>query len=178
MRYDPLILDVDGTLTDGRLYLGEQGEPARAFHTQDGLAIRWFQRLGGTVIILTGKSSHGVARRAAELEIAHVVQGSNDKLADARRLFASLGRELGGAAVVGDDLPDLPLFHACGFSIAPANAVPEVCAAAKFVTKRPGGAGAVREAIEHLLRRDGRWAEVLQHYSSPREAEAVGRGGP
>jgi 3-deoxy-D-manno-octulosonate 8-phosphate phosphatase (KDO 8-P phosphatase) len=158
-----LVLDVDGVLTDGRLWYGAGPEPLRAFHIQDGLALRWFMRLGGTVVILTGKRSQGVAARAAELGIEHVIQGSDDKLADLRGFLAARDREVGQTAMIGDDLPDLPVLLTCGYPIAVANAAAEVRAAAKYVTKRTGGAGAVREAIEHLLG-DGGWAQVLGHY--------------
>jgi len=159
-----LCLDVDGVLTDGRVFVGEDGCPLRAFHIHDGLAIRWFQRLGGVVAIITGKRSEGVSARARELGIEHVVQGSEDKLADLQSLLPEMGLELRQVAAMGDDLPDLPLLKQCGFPIAVANAVEEVKAAARLVTQRPGGHGAVREAIEHMLRQAGRWDEVLRHY--------------
>jgi 3-deoxy-D-manno-octulosonate 8-phosphate phosphatase (KDO 8-P phosphatase) len=165
-----LCLDVDGVLTDGRLYMDAEGRTSRAFHTQDGLAIRWFERLGGVAIIVTGKQSHTVQVRAAELGIQHVIQSSDDKLADLRRLIDRLGGTVADVAAVGDDLPDLPVMRACGLAIAVANAVDEVKAAARYVTKRSGGQGAVREAIEHILRRSGRWEQVLRHYEGQGEA--------
>ncbi|MBU0616997.1 MAG: HAD hydrolase family protein [Planctomycetes bacterium] len=161
-----VVLDVDGVLTDGRLYCGERDEPLRAFHVHDGLAIHWLEKLDLTPVILTGKSSTGVEARAAELGIPHVIQGSRDKLADLKTLLAKLGLELDQVAMVGDDLPDLPVLQACGYPIAVANAVPEVKAAARYVTGKPGGDGAVREALEHLLRSDGRWERILAHYSA------------
>jgi 3-deoxy-D-manno-octulosonate 8-phosphate phosphatase (KDO 8-P phosphatase) len=97
-----------------------------------------------------------------------VIQGSGDKLADLGRLLARLGITLPETAMIGDDLPDVPVLCACGLPIAVANAVPEVKAAARLVTERPGGAGAVREALEHILRPDGRWARVLAHYGITR----------
>lgn len=159
-----LLLDVDGVLTDGRLYYRGDDEPLRGFHAQDGLAIRWYLRLGGAVAIITGKQSRGVAARAAELGIAEVVQGSADKLSDARALASRLGADLRGAAMVGDDLPDLPVLRVVRFPIAVANAVDQVRRAAGFVTRRSGGDGAVREAIEHVLSACGRWQDVLRHY--------------
>lgn len=166
-----LVMDVDGVLTDGRLWYGAGPEPLRAFHIQDGLAIRWFIRLGGLPVILTGKRSQAVAARAAELGIGPVIQGSEDKLADVRRFLDSRGLNLGDVAMIGDDLPDLPVLLACGFPIAVANAVAEVRSAAKFVTKRAGGDGAVREAIEHLLGTDGGWDSVVSHYKRVSQAE-------
>jgi 3-deoxy-D-manno-octulosonate 8-phosphate phosphatase (KDO 8-P phosphatase) len=163
-----VVFDVDGVLTDGRLYYRAQDEPLRAFHVHDGFAICWLERLGITPVILTGKSSTGVATRAAELGIRHVLQGSQDKLADLQALLAKLGLGIGldQVAMIGDDLPDLPVLRACGYPIAVANAVAEVRAAARYVTEKPGGDGAVREALEHLLRGNGRWAEVLAHYGA------------
>jgi len=159
-------LDVDGTLTDGRLYVHDDGTQSRAYHTQDGFAIRWFQKLGGTVLICTGKAGGSVRARAAELGIDLVIENSTDKRADVAAALAARGIPLEQLAFVGDDLPDLPLLRACGLPIAVANAVPEVRAAAAYVTRRPGGGGAVREAIEYILRAGGRWADVLAHYGS------------
>jgi 3-deoxy-D-manno-octulosonate 8-phosphate phosphatase (KDO 8-P phosphatase) len=157
-------LDVDGVLTDGRMLVDEEGRPLRAFHIQDGLAIRWFQRLGGTVVILTGKQSQGVQARARELGIQHVIQNSEDKLADLTRLLDELKIPLAQTAMIGDDLPDLPVMMRCGYPIAVANGVAEVRHIARFVTDGRGGEGAAREAIEHLLKVAGRWHEVVDHY--------------
>jgi 3-deoxy-D-manno-octulosonate 8-phosphate phosphatase (KDO 8-P phosphatase) len=159
-----LVLDVDGVLTDGGIYLTDAGDGLRRFHVHDGFALRWFQELGGVVIICSGKTSPAVAARARELRISHVLQGSRDKLAELRGLLDTLGWTLAETAMIGDDLPDLPVLRACGLPIAVANAVAEVRAAACWTTRRAGGAGAVREAVEWLLRRDGRWDQVLAHY--------------
>jgi len=166
-----VVFDVDGVLTDGRLFYGRQDEPLRAFHVHDGFAIRWLAELGVTPVILTGKSSAAVEARAAEIGIPHVIQGSRDKLADLKTLLRKLGLELEQVAMIADDLPDLPVLQACGYPIAVANAVAEVKAAARYVTEQPGGAGAVREALEHLLRADGRWSAVLAHYGGGASAE-------
>jgi len=115
-------------------------------------------------MILTGKRSQAVATRAAELGIEHVIQGSEDKLADLRLFLDARGKALRDVAMIGDDLPDLPVLLACGYAIAVANAAAEVRAAARYVTKRSGGDGAVREAIEHLLSDGGRWERVVGHY--------------
>jgi 3-deoxy-D-manno-octulosonate 8-phosphate phosphatase (KDO 8-P phosphatase) len=159
-----LILDVDGVLTDGRLYYDEEGRAGRAFHVQDGLAIRVFQRLGGVVVIVTGKVSRAVPARAAELGIEYVIQGSRDKRNDVASVLSGLGIDPAETAVMGDDLPDLGMMRHCGYALAPADAVAEVRAMAHHVTLRCGGAGAVREAVEHLLRRDGRWEGVVAEW--------------
>lgn len=160
-----LILDVDGVLTDGSMWFGGCTEPMRGFNTQDGFGIVAFQKLGGKVAIITGKESLAVDTRAAELGIKNVVQGSRDKLADAQRLLPNLGVPLEACILVADDLPELPLFPHVGYPIAVANAVQEIRDAAKYVTTRRGGDGAVREAIEHVLRSDGRWARVIADYT-------------
>ena len=161
------VFDVDGVLTDGRLHYGGDAEPLRSFHVHDGFAIRWLERLGVTTVILTGKTSRGVQVRAEELGIVHVIQGSRDKLADLRELLARIDVRLDEVAMIGDDLLDLPVLRTCGCPIATANAVAEAKAAARYVTSKAGGDGAVREAIEHVLRADGRWSRVLEHYGVP-----------
>jgi len=161
-----LCLDVDGVLTDGRIYVDADGRSARAFHVHDGFAIHWFQRLGGVVAIVSGKDSPAVTARARELGIEHVIQGSRDKLADLTALLGRLDLTLAQVAMVGDDLPDLPVLRRCGFPIAVADAAPEVKAAARLITRRPGGAGAVRDAVEYLLRTAGEWEQVLEHYGA------------
>lgn len=165
-----ICLDVDGVLTNGRILVDDDGRPTRAFHIHDGLAIRWFQKLGGVCAIITGKFSHGVAHRARELGIEHVIQNSDNKLKDMTALAEKLGLRPDEIAAVGDDLPDLPMLRNCGFPVAVANASPEAKTAARYVTRRPGGSGAVREAIEVILHRDGRWPQVIAHY----EAQASG----
>jgi 3-deoxy-D-manno-octulosonate 8-phosphate phosphatase (KDO 8-P phosphatase) len=161
-----LCLDVDGVLTDGRLYIDDDGRTLRAFHIHDGLAIAAFRRLGGEVVICTGKRSNAVVHRAAELGIEHVIQGSHDKLDDVQPVLEKLGVGLNRMAMVGDDLPDLRLMRACGWPIAVADAVAEVKAIARYVTEREGGRGAVREAVEHLLRLNGKWNEVVGNYDA------------
>lgn len=170
-----LVLDVDGVLTDGRLWYGAGEEPLRAFHIHDGLAIRAFQRSVGPVVILTAKRSQAVTQRAAELGIEHVIQGSKDKLADLGQLLSRLGVSLEQVAAMGDDLADLGVLAACGFAIAPADAVEDVRAQARLVTQRGGGRGAVREAIEQILRTTGRWDEVLAGYRPAQEPKGEGR---
>lgn len=159
-----LAMDVDGVLTDGRLWYGERGEPRRGFHIHDGLAIQWFARLGGTPVIVTGKRSNAVASRAADLGIQHVIQGSRDKLSDLRVVLREIDVDLNETAMIGDDLPDIPVLAACGYPIAVANAVEAVRATARFVTTRAGGDGAVREAIEHLMTKTGAWDRVYAHF--------------
>ena len=146
-----LVLDVDGVLTDGRLYIGPSGEEFKAFHVRDGAGIVALRRAGVAVAIISGRSSAAVEYRAAELGIEHVHQGVADKGRALERLLAELGLDRSAAACVGDDTPDLPLLEAAGFAVAVADAHPAARAAAHWVTSLPGGRGAVREVCDLLL---------------------------
>ncbi len=152
-----LILDVDGVLTDGRLTLADTGEPAKAFYVRDGMAIKNWQRSGGKVAILSGRSETSVARRAAELGIELVHTGAGDKRAGYDAILAETGCDDAAASYVGDDLPDLVPMARCGFPVAVRNAAPAVKQAAMYVTRHGGGEGAVAEVIELLLRKRGQW---------------------
>lgn len=156
-----LVLDVDGVLTDGGLYVADDGTPSKKFNVKDGLGIKLAQRLGIQVAILTGKTSGVVEHRAKELGIEHVIQGSGDKGDDLNALSRATGVPLTETAMMGDDLPDLPAFAAAGYAIAVGDAVDEVKAVANFVTQAKGGRGAVREAVEHLLKTQGKWDAAL-----------------
>src|SRR5262249_28652282 len=146
---------VDGVLTDGTLYIGAEGEAFKAFNILDGHGIKMLQAAGIDTAILSGRESRAVVRRAEELSIRHVIQGAGDKLAAFDGLLASAGVSAPACAFVGDDLPDLPVLRQCGFAVAVANAVDEVRAAAHYVTKAPGGRGAVREFSDLVLRAQG-----------------------
>jgi len=145
------IFDVDGVLTDGTLWIGPQGEAMKAFNILDGHGVKMLQSAGVATAILSGRSSEAVSRRAGELGIAHVIQGSPDKVADFERLIAQLGVTPEACAFVGDDLPDLEVMGRCGLAVAVANAVPKVKAAAHYVTSAHGGRGAVREFCELVI---------------------------
>ena len=146
-----LALDVDGVLTDGRLYYGNDGEELKAFNIKDGLGLKLLQQAGVAVAIITGRRSQIVERRAAELGIAHVVQGREDKRAALEELCAGLGLTLAQCAYMGDDLPDLGALRAAAIGLAPADAVEAVAEAADWQSRYPGGGGCVREACEQLL---------------------------
>jgi len=154
-------MDVDGTLTDGVLTLGPDGGEWKSFHARDGAGIKLLPEAGIAPAIISGRASETTARRAAELGIRHVHQGESDKLARLEALCAELGLALDEAAFMGDDLGDIPAMRAAGFSAAPADAAPETRAVADFVSALPGGHGAVREAIEHLLTRQGDWEGIV-----------------
>ena len=146
-----LVLDVDGVLTDGRLYFGVRGEALKAFHVRDGVGLRQLQRAGLTVAVISGRRSRMVAARCRELGVAHVLQGVADKLAALRRLCTRLKLTPAACACVGDDLPDVPLMRAAALSFAVADAHHSARRAADVITRLPGGCGAVREVCDHLL---------------------------
>ena len=146
-----LVLDVDGVLTDGRLYFGPRGEALKVFDVRDGLGLVQLQRAGLSVAVISGRRSPMVAARCRELGVRHVHQGISDKLATLARLCARLKLTPASCACVGDDLPDVPLMRAAALSFAVADAHREVRRAADVVTRRPGGRGAVREVCDHLL---------------------------
>lgn len=152
-----LILDVDGVLTDGRLVYGPAGEELKVFHVQDGLAIVEAQRSGIVVAIISGRASPAVSRRMADLGVLEVHQGSDDKEAVLEALLRRRRVTPRETAYMADDLPDLPLLRRVGLALAPANAAAEVKRVAHWVGRRAGGEGAVREAVEALLKARGSW---------------------
>jgi 3-deoxy-D-manno-octulosonate 8-phosphate phosphatase (KDO 8-P phosphatase) len=159
-----LILDVDGVLTDGGIIRDDAGQQIKRFHVRDGAGIVLWRRLGKDVAIITGKESEVVSHRAEELGIQHVYQNVGNKLEAYAQLKDELGVTDNQIAYVGDDLPDLPVLRRVGVGIAVADAVEEVRAAARYVTKYPGGYGAVRDAIEFLCKEMGIWQQVLDRY--------------
>ncbi len=159
-----LILDVDGVLTDGRIILDADGREMKQFNALDGAGIKYWQRVGKRIAIITGRESPAVAHRAAELGVKIVIQGAKDKLPAYESVLAELKLTDEQTAVMGDDLPDLPMMRRCGFPIAPVNAVQEVRQVAAIVTDSPGGEGAVRQAIEYILKSTGQWDQILNRY--------------
>ena len=156
------IFDVDGVLTDGRLYIGEQGETVKAFSTLDGHGLKLLARAGIVPLVITGRDSAAVRRRVADLGLTQAFYGVQDKLAAAQTALDALGVGWPETAAIGDDWPDLPLLLRCGFACASANAHAEVRAVADHVTSRPGGHGAAREFCDLLLVASGRYASLLQ----------------
>jgi 3-deoxy-D-manno-octulosonate 8-phosphate phosphatase (KDO 8-P phosphatase) len=159
-----LVLDVDGVLTDGGINLDDAGREFKRFNAQDGAGIKYWQRAGKQVAVITGRPGEVIVHRCKELGITHLVRNAKDKLPAYEALLAELKLSPAQAAVMGDDLPDLPIMRRCGLAIAPANAVAEVRGAAGLVTRKTGGDGAVREAIEHLLKRMGFWPGLMERY--------------
>jgi 3-deoxy-D-manno-octulosonate 8-phosphate phosphatase (KDO 8-P phosphatase) len=156
------IFDVDGVLTDGRIYLSERGEEFKAFNTLDGHGLKLLATAGIVPVVITGRDSPAVRRRVADLGIAHAAYGASDKLAAATPLMAQLGLGWDTLAAMGDDWPDLPLLTRAAFACAPANAHIEVKAVAHHVTQARGGSGAARECCDLLLMAAGRYADALR----------------
>ena len=156
------IFDVDGVLTDGRIYISERGEEFKAFSTLDGHGLKLLALGGITPVVITGRDSPAVRRRVADLGIAHAVYGAADKLSAATTLMQTLALGWDTLAAMGDDWPDLPLLTRAAFACAPANAHVEVKAVAHHVTAARGGAGAARECCDLLLTAAGRYAGLLQ----------------
>ena len=146
-----LVLDVDGVLTDGRLYYGARGEALKVFHVRDGLGLKLLAKAGITVAVISGRRSAMTARRCRELGVRHLVQGAESKLAAFQRLRGRLGVASSACACVGDDLPDVALMREVGLSFAVADAHPQARRAARVVTELSGGHGAVREICDLLL---------------------------
>jgi 3-deoxy-D-manno-octulosonate 8-phosphate phosphatase (KDO 8-P phosphatase) len=147
-----LILDVDGVLTDGRLYFAGRGEALKAFHVRDGHGIKLLLAAGIGLAVVSGRRSSAVAARMRELGVSHVIQGCSDKVAALHRLTQRFGIDPLKCACMVDDTPDLPLMTAVGFAAAVADAHPVVLSAAHWVAESPGGRGAVRELCDALLR--------------------------
>jgi len=146
------MLDVDGVLTDGRLYFSARGEALKCFHVRDGHGIKLLMRSGVTVAVASGRRSAAVAARLRELKVRQIAQGCGDKVRALLDVTRRLGIDPLAAACLVDDTPDLPLMSAVGFAAAVADAHPLVRAAAHWVSKAPGGRGAVRELCDALLR--------------------------
>jgi len=150
-RVQMLVLDVDGVLTDGRLFYGARGESLKVFHVRDGHGIKQVTAAGITVAIISGRKSVAVTRRARELGIRHVTQGASDKVAALTRLAKSRAIPIEHCACVGDDTPDAPMLRVAGVAIAVADSHRDALEAADLVTTLRGGQGAVREVCDWLL---------------------------
>jgi 3-deoxy-D-manno-octulosonate 8-phosphate phosphatase (KDO 8-P phosphatase) len=156
--------DVDGTLTDGRLWYSESGHETKVFHVHDGLGLKRLQANGIQVAIISARISHPLALRAEELDIAHVYQGQSDKRECLRQILEALNLQPEQAAFVGDDLPDLAAMNTSGLAVAVANAHPWVVERAHWQTKLSGGMGAVREVCDLILHAQGKTATEQEHW--------------
>ena len=159
-----LLLDVDGVLTDGRLYYGNSGEEMKAFNIQDGLGIKLLQRGDIQVGIITGRVSSLLQRRADVLSINPVVQGREDKLTALNELLQTMDVQMDEIAFMGDDLPDLAVIRRVGLGITPANGSVTLAEQAHWQTSKHGGQGAVREAAELILEAQGKLQPILASF--------------
>ena len=157
-----LCLDVDGVLTDGSLYFTESGRELKTFSSQDGHALKMLQGTGVATAIITGRTTRLVTRRARELSIDHVFQGARDKREAFAGLLARTGLEAEQVAHVGDDIPDLAILRLAGLALAPANLNPTIRPWVDLVTEARGGASAVRELCELIMRVQGTWDRALE----------------
>ncbi len=162
-----LLLDVDGVLTDGTITYTQEGDEIKSFHTRDGLGIRLLQEAGVEVGLITARTSGAVTRRARDLSLTHVYQGSRNKIEAYEKILAELNLTPEEIAYVGDDWLDLPLISRVGFSVAVADAASEVREAAHYVTEAPGGRGAVREICDLIIEAKGQSEILLEKYINP-----------
>lgn len=162
-----IVFDVDGVLTSGQIFIGNDGEIMKQFHAQDGMGITAAHRAGLRTAIITGRESEIVRIRGEELNIAEVYQGAMDKAVSLQKLVEKYAVTLEKVAYVGDDLNDLPAFTQVGLACAVANAAPEVKERAHYVAAHEGGCGGVREIIEFIVKAQGRWADVIESFIHP-----------
>jgi 3-deoxy-D-manno-octulosonate 8-phosphate phosphatase (KDO 8-P phosphatase) len=159
-----MAFDVDGVLTDGVLYYTDEGAELKAFHTLDGLGLKLLARAGVELALISGRRSNAVAARAANLGIARLFQGVEDKLAVFERVRGELRLEARACGFMGDDLPDLPVFTRCGFAATVPDAPEAVRSHAHYVSRTPGGRGAAREVCDLILRAQGAFDAAIARY--------------
>lgn len=175
-RVRGVVLDVDGVLTDGGIYLLPDGEEIKRFDARDGLGIRLLQEAGLPVALLTSRYSKAVLERAKELRIEFVHHARGPKADALPRLLEEMDLAAGEIAYLGDDLLDLEVLRRVGLPAVVADAAPEVKAAALWISGRWGGRGAAREFAEFILRTQGRWEETVERVVSPRQANGRPKG--
>ena len=163
-RVKVMIFDVDGVLTDGSLTYGPDGEATKTFFVLDGLGIQLLRKTGVQTAIISARRSPIVVRRAADLGIDHVYQGQHDKRLAFAELLAATGAAPDECGYIGDDVIDLPLFARVGFAVTVPSGHPEVQHRAHYVTKAPGGRGAVREVCDMVMRAQGTYEQALAPY--------------
>ena len=161
-RVKLMVFDVDGVLTDGRLWYGPSGEEVKSFHSFDGHGVKMLGESGVRLALLSGRGSPAVAARAAELRIDDALLGIEHKRAAFEALLLRVGIEAGAAGYMGDDLVDLPVLLRCGFACAPHEAPEDVRKRVHYVAAAPAGAGAVRELCEYILRAQGKFEAALR----------------
>jgi 3-deoxy-D-manno-octulosonate 8-phosphate phosphatase (KDO 8-P phosphatase) len=159
-----LLMDCDGVLTDGRITLVGDGDEEKSFHTRDGHGIVLLHRAGLRSGIISGRTSTLVERRARELGMHYVKQGTWDKIKEFEEVLSEAGVEESEVAFIGDDVTDIPLMQRSELAVAVADAVEETRRASHYVTEMPGGFGAVREVCELILKAQGHWDDLMERY--------------
>ena len=159
-----LVLDVDGVLTKGEITYTSSGEELKTFHAKDGMGLAIAHTMGLQTAIITGRTSPIVERRAKELKISHVQMGSHNKSAGLQVVLDTLQVEPQEVAYMGDDLNDLGVMSRVGLAMTPQDGVPEIKAIGHYICQANGGEGAVREAVEYILKREGLWEEAVRKY--------------
>jgi len=163
-----LLMDVDGVLTNGWLFNvpGPDGKmvETKGFDSRDGIGLQWLSWKGIRTGVISGRVSPATEERARQVKMTYIYQGHIEKVPILEEILADAKIDPSEVAYMGDDLTDVVIMHRVGLAVATANARPEVKAAAHYVTEAAGGNGAVREVVELLLKAQGRWAEILQHY--------------
>lgn len=156
--------DIDGVMTDGRLYFSPEGDHLKSFCSRDGMGLKLLANSGVKLAIITGRDSHIVTQRAANLGIGLVLQGVEDKRAAMASLLARENLDFSQCGYMGDDVIDLPLLRACGFSATVTDGHELARQQACYVAKAPAGQGAVREVCELILRAQGNWERIMAPY--------------
>lgn len=160
-----ILSDVDGVLTDGGVIYDNQAVESKRFNIRDGTGIKLWQRAGHRFGIVTGRSSHIVEVRAAELGIGLIRQAVDDKLGTVKQILHDLKLKPHQVCYIGDDLPDIPVIRSVGLGVAVADACEELREAARYTTRLSGGQGAVREVVEMILKQQGRWEQLIRKYT-------------
>jgi 3-deoxy-D-manno-octulosonate 8-phosphate phosphatase (KDO 8-P phosphatase) len=164
-RIKLLLMDCDGVLTDGRLWLTSDGDEQKAFHARDGQGISLLHRAGLQTGIITGRTSSAVDRRAQDLKMSYVRQFAKDKIKALEEILADAGVTKEECAYIGDDVADIPVMGRVGFAVAVSDAVEETKQSAHYVTALKGGQGAVREVCDLVLKAQGRWDDLMERFS-------------
>jgi len=164
-RIKLLLMDCDGVLTDGCLWLTSDGDEQKAFHARDGQGISLLHRAGLQTGIITGRTSSAVDRRAQDLKMSYVRQYAKDKIKALEEILAEAGVTTDECAYIGDDVGDIPVMRRVGLAVAVSDAVEETKQAAQYITALKGGQGAVREVCDLVLKAQGRWDELMERFS-------------
>ena len=164
-RIKLLLMDCDGVLTDGRLWLTSDGDEQKAFHARDGQGISLLHRAGLQTGIITGRTSSAVDRRAQDLKMSYVRQYAKDKIKALEEILAEAGVTTDECAYIGDDVGDIPVMRRVGLAVAVSDAVEDTKQAAQYITALKGGQGAVREVCDLVLKAQGRWDELMERFS-------------